>query len=92
MDIRNVDRLYSNHVSMDMSLYDITLTFLSTRPGQDMTTDDVVAEIIVSPQHAKNLAIALAQYVRDYEKIFGEINLNPDQKAIEEIAKERQQD
>lgn len=91
MDIRGADRIYSNQATMEMSLYDITLTFLNTRPGKEITANDVVVEVIMSPQHAKTFAIILENYVRDYERIFGEISLVANQDVIDEINRERQQ-
>lgn len=90
MEDKKVQRTYSNQVIMDMGMYDFNFKFFSSCPGKDLTDEDLVAEIIMSPQHTKVFAITISNYVRDYEKIFGEINLEPNQDAITEIKNQNQ--
>lgn len=61
--------IYADGARMGISAYDIKLTFTIT---ETMFNNDAriteIATVVLSPQHAKDLAIALTNNVADYEK------------------------
>lgn len=61
--------VYCNESSITMSYYDFRLNF------SENTADDanILGSIAMSPQHAKALLHILAENVKKYEEIFGEI-------------------
>ncbi|HBC94323.1 MAG TPA: hypothetical protein DCZ10_15850 [Pelotomaculum sp.] len=89
MEDKKPIRIYCNRVSIGLSTFDITLALASSFKGGEPDPEDIVAEVIMSPQHAKAFAVALGNNIRDYEKIYGDINLNPNQSALEEITKQQ---
>jgi hypothetical protein len=67
---------YSNVVMVNQAQFDFRLNFGITRQKtspEQPNTIDVFETIFVSPQHAKALAILLAQNVAQYESVFGPI-------------------
>jgi hypothetical protein len=75
--------VYSNFVGMEMTIYDMTLIFASKRAGENpqVTADDIVAEVVMSPQHAKSFLKMFEKNLKDYEEAFGEINIDPSPEA-----------
>lgn len=74
-EIHKVNKCYANWVSIESNLFDVNLQF-----GQNNTPDNgdskvPLAQIIMSPQHAKVLGIMLMQNIRNYEEKFGKINI-----------------
>lgn len=66
---------YSNAINLKFGIYDFQL-FL----GQETVVENkpyvkVLAKVVLSPQHAKVVAQMLAENVKRYEEVFGEIKL-----------------
>jgi len=80
-----VERIYTNQVLVNVSAYDIVLMFCNKRNGELITPEDAIAEVVMSPQHAKALMLALKQNIVDYERIFGTINIEPNKDAFAEV-------
>ena len=64
---------YSNLALIAHSPSEVVLDFASMLPG--MQKAEVVSRVIMSPEHAKRLLLALNDNIQKYEKNFGEINL-----------------
>lgn len=76
-----MDRSYSNYVISEVSNFDVCLKFgVRNRDLVEKDSFDTVAEIFMSPQHLKALAIMLMNDVKVYEEQFGEIQIKPLQK------------
>ena len=72
----NIERKYCNYLINEISIFDFNLTFgVRTRALTENDSYDKVAEIIMSPQHAKAFALMLMKDVEEYERNFGEIQL-----------------
>ncbi|KXG78305.1 DUF3467 domain-containing protein [Thermotalea metallivorans] len=75
-------RVYANRVDINTSVYDVLCTFYTMSPLRDekniIVGENVVdkAEIYMSPQLAKALAMLLTEQVRIYEENFGEIKFS----------------
>jgi len=54
-------------------------------PSLPINEDDMDFQILTSPQHLKALVLMLTEHLRIYEKLFGEINLQPNQDSIQEL-------
>lgn len=63
--------VYSNLVLMAHSSSEFVLDFALMMPNQKKPA--VVSRIILSPEHAKKLLLALKGNVRKYEEMYGEI-------------------
>lgn len=63
--------IYSNLAVINHSQGEFVLDYLSMMPGTPKAR--VVSRIILSPVHAKKLLGALAENIRRYEGVFGEI-------------------
>ncbi len=71
-----VPEFYVNQVNMIVSIYEVLLQFgLKTNPEQDAQS---VANIRMSPQHAKVMTLLLLKNLRSYEKDIGAIKLPAD--------------
>ncbi|HWQ71533.1 MAG TPA: DUF3467 domain-containing protein [Desulfitobacteriaceae bacterium] len=79
--------VYSNFVGMEMTIYDMTLVFASKRAGEDpqVTPEDIVAEVVMSPQHAKSFIQMFEKNLKEYEEAFGEINIEPSPEAEKKL-------
>jgi len=67
---------YANLAVIGHSHSEFILDFASTMPGQNNA--QIVSRIILAPEHAKRVLIALQDNLRKYEDNFGTINLpNP---------------
>jgi Protein of unknown function (DUF3467). len=82
--------VYSNFVGMEMTIYDMTLIFASKRAGENpqVTPEDIVAEVVMSPQHAKSFLQMFEKNLKDYEEAFGEINIEPSSEAEKKLTPE----
>ena len=65
------DGRYSNLAMIGHSPNEFMIDFIYTAPG--MPQAPVVSRIIMSPENAKQLMLALADNVKKYEAQFGEI-------------------
>jgi hypothetical protein len=70
--------IYANDTQLQTTPWDMRFTFgeISVEPSDDDTTKVTVkttAEIRMSPQHAKRVAIILVQQIKAYEANFGPI-------------------
>ena len=72
---------YSNLVLITHSHTDFILDFARHLPG--MPQPDVCSRIIMAPEHAKRLLMALQDNVQKYEKQFGTIRLTQPQQQNE---------
>jgi len=61
--------LYSNMVQVGHNQEEFVLDFMNLLPP----AGSLIARILVSPQHAKRIALALQDNVKKYEEQFGEI-------------------
>lgn len=90
----NIERKYCNVVGIEASNYDINFSFGSRRsqngPNIGVSQDEVVAEIVMSPQHAKVFAMTLMNTIKQFEEIFGEINIVADEKKAKIFARQEQ--
>src|SRR5436190_12896201 len=65
--------IYSNLVFIAHSASEVILDFARALPG--LPKAKVYARVILTPQHAKSLLLALEQNLRNYETQFGVIKL-----------------
>lgn len=72
--------MYVNSIDLGFGLFDFTFKFKKANPNGEISDE---MDIFMSPQHAKSFAMLLSQSIIEYEKVFGELNLNP----IEEFTK-----
>ena len=73
---REAEGIYSNVVFIAHSASEVILDFARALPG--LPKAKVYARIIVTPQHAKSLLMALDQNLKTYETQFGAIKLPGD--------------
>ena len=66
--------VYSNLAMITHSSSEFVMDFISILPG--MAKAQVKSRVIMSPEHAKRLLLALQDNVAKYEKAFGTIQLN----------------
>ena len=66
--------VYSNLAVVSHSTADFVVDFIRMLPG--MPKPQLKSRIILAPEHAKRLMLALADNVRKYESTFGEIALH----------------
>ena len=65
--------IYSNLVFIAHSASEVILDFARALPG--LPKAKVYARVIITPQHAKSLLLALDQNLKNYENQFGAIKL-----------------
>ena len=65
--------IYSNLVFIAHSASEVILDFARALPG--LPKAKVYARVILTPQHAKSLLLALDQNLKNYETQFGQIKL-----------------
>ena len=75
---REAEGLYSNLVFIAHSPSEVILDFARALPG--LPKAKVYARVILTPQHAKSLLLALDQNLKTYEGQFGPIKLPGDAK------------
>ena len=73
--------IYSNLVFIAHSASEVNLDFARALPG--LPKAKVYARVIVTPQHAKSLLMALEQNLKNYESQFGPIKLPGDPRGKE---------
>lgn len=87
------DIKYSNFANIAVSTFDIQMKFGIKSPDSatpESAPDTIVSEIIMSPQHAKVFANVLLENIRNYEKIYGQINLEANEEAVKEVQRNGQ--
>src|SRR5437870_3880215 len=70
---REAEGLYSNLVFIAHSPSEVILDFARALPG--LPKAKVYARVILTPQHAKSLLLALEQNLKNFETQFGAIKL-----------------
>jgi len=78
IDPDKIESKYSDLAIINVNPFGFTLDF-----GQNVASLElvkVVARVSLSPQHAKIFSDILAQNIREYERKFGEIKVNPQMK------------
>ena len=73
---REAEGLYSNLVFIAHSASEVILDFARALPG--LPKAKVYARVILTPQHARSLLMALEQNLKNYEGQFGPIKLPGD--------------
>ena len=81
-------RCYSNSARLDMNVYDFQISFFQKSLSNEQISkankkeyhEKLLAEITMSPSHAKAVSEILQGAIKEYEKNFGEIKLKPDKK------------
>ena len=73
---REAEGIYSNLVFIAHSASEVILDFARALPG--LPKAKVYARVILTPQHAKSLLVALEQNLKTYEGQFGVIKLPGD--------------
>ena len=69
---------YANSVQIRVSVWDFLLAFgTMTQPSQTLVEIKNFQGVYLSPQQAKALFNILGQNVAQYEKVYGEIKLDP---------------
>ena len=74
--------VYCNSISLSMSLHDIILNLQQQSPDENI----YLGKVTMSPQHAKQFAYLLLNYIKQYEEIFGEIPSPPSEEKIQELS------
>ncbi len=72
--------IYSNLAIITHSSTEFIVDFVRVMPG--VPKAQVKSRIILTPEHAKRLMIALQDNVQKYEKQYGSIKVNPGQEAM----------
>lgn len=70
---REAEGIYSNLVFIAHSASEVILDFARALPG--LPKAKVYARVILTPQHAKSLLVALEQNLKNYESQFGVIKV-----------------
>ena len=73
---REAEGIYSNLVFIAHSASEVILDFARALPG--LPKAKVYARVILTPQHAKSLLMALDQNLKTYENQFGAIKVPGD--------------
>ena len=71
IDEKIADGMYANLAIINHSVSEFVVDFVNIMPGTPKSK--VKSRIILTPQHAKRLAKALAENVKRFEKAHGEI-------------------
>jgi hypothetical protein len=74
--------VYCNSINISMGLHDIILNLQQQSPDENVH----LGKITMSPQHAKQLAYLLLNYIKQYEEIFGEIPSPPSEEKIQKLS------
>lgn len=88
----NKPTFYTNYVGVGMSNFDFTLVMAHRlgpieNPTAPPYPEEIVCNIIMSPQHAKAFAAVLNDNIRQYEELFGTIKIEPDADKYNEMLK-----
>lgn len=82
----NKPLFYCNHAEVCTSIYDFRIGFgVKKNAAAPISNEDIDVYIVMSPQHAKSLVSLLLDNLKAYEKVFGNINLEPDKEALREL-------
>jgi hypothetical protein len=81
LDPAHAEGIYSNLVFIAHSASEVILDFARALPG--LPKAKVYARVILTPQHAKGLLLALEQNLKTYEGQFGAIKLPGDGRSKE---------
>ena len=68
--------IYSNLAMIAHSNSEFVIDFIRLMPG--VPKAKVKSRIVITPEHAKRLLVALKDNIKKYEEIFGEIKQNDD--------------
>ncbi len=71
---KEAEGIYSNLVLISHSPAEFVLDFTRVLPGKPKAK--VYARIILAPQHAKSLLMALQENIKKYESQYGEIKVH----------------
>jgi len=71
LDEAMADGIYSNLAIINHSVSEFVVDFINVMPGTPKAK--VKSRIILTPQHAKRLAMALAENIQKFEQAHGEI-------------------
>lgn len=71
---------YSNLAIITHSSSEFVVDFIRIMPGSPKA--NVKSRIILTPEHAKRLMLALGDNVEKYESVFGEIKINTNEGAV----------
>jgi len=71
LDEAMADGIYSNLAIINHSVSEFVVDFINVMPGTPKAK--VKSRIILTPQHAKRLAMALADNIKKFENAHGEI-------------------
>jgi len=74
--------IYTNQIQIAMQPMDFMLLLNVASPDGNIRNE---ALVYLSPQHAKALLRVLAENVKNYEEIFGEINVEPNANKVREL-------
>ena len=80
---REAEGIYSNVVFIAHSASEVILDFARALPG--LPKAKVYARVILTPQHARSLLLALEQNLGKYEASFGPIKLPGDPRQAREL-------
>jgi len=73
---------YTNQILLAIQPMDFTMLLNVTSPDGSVENQ---AMVYLSPQHAKGLLNVLAENVKNYEELFGVINLEPNVDKVREL-------
>lgn len=73
IDEKTAEGIYSNFVLINHSPAEFVIDFTRLLPG--IAKAKVSARIIMTPQHAKSLLLALQDNIQKYESVFGTIKM-----------------
>lgn len=65
--------IYTNGAAVHSSAVDLTVDFAYRLPQSDDA--EIVVRVVMSPQTARSLLLALQSQVEEFEKRFGEVSL-----------------
>lgn len=80
--------MYTNIAAATFSANDFVVDFAVKGPGADanhITPDEIVSRLHMSPQHLKALVTHLSERLSQYELVYGQINLDPNQEAFAQL-------
>ena len=76
----DLEEVYSNLAVIAHSSSEFVIDFIRVMPN--MPKSKVKSRIIMNPEHAKRLLVALSQNIEKYEQQFGEIVLPENRKSM----------
>lgn len=86
VEIKDKPIYYVNIAKVDgFSVHDIKIGLGTKKNFKKSTDADLDFYMLTSPQHLKALSLLISENVAAYERLFGEIKLQPDEKALKEL-------